>query len=132
MSTLKSPEPVSASDFERELRERLLRKKSGKAESSKELSVTDDASVGVSSLVSEISAQSIENVNRLIAGLQGMRKKLDDTRDRIQRDISQHAAHSQAVIELTKIVSDAMLSIDKPAVTEVASPNVSPTEQPEE
>ena len=124
--SVKSPELVRVADFERDLRERLLRKKTGKA--SKELSVIDEATVGVASVVSQISAQSVQEVDHLIAGLQGVRKKLDDTGERIQRDIGQYAAYSQAVIELTKIVSDGMASIDKPA-SEVASPSVSPSSQ---
>jgi hypothetical protein len=128
--SVKSPELVRVADFERDLRERLLRKKTGKA--SKELSVIDEATVGVASVVSQISAQSVQEVEHLIAGLQGVRKKLDDTGERIQRDIGQYAAYSQAVIELTKFVSDGMASIDKPAASEVASPSVNPSNQSDE
>jgi hypothetical protein len=128
--SVKSPELVRVADFERDLRERLLRKKTGKA--SKELSAIDEATVGVASVVSQISAHSVQEVEHLIAGLQGVRKKLDDTGERIQRDIGQYAAYSQAVIELTKIVSDGMASIDKPAASEVASPSVSPSDQSDE
>ena len=129
MSTLKSPELVRAADFERDLRERLLRKKSGKAEKTIEVRATEEASVELASFVSQISAQSVQEVDHLIAGLQGVRKKLDDTGDRIQRDIGQYAAYSQAVIELTKIVSDGMVSIAKPPTSEVVSPSVSPVDQ---
>jgi hypothetical protein len=132
MSILKSPELARAGDLERDLRERLLRKKSGKAGNSVGLRAIDEASVEVASVVSQISAQSVQEVDHLIVGLQGVRKKLDDTGDRIQRDIGQYAAYSQAVIELTKIVSDGMVSIDKPPTSEVASPSVSPMDQSEE
>jgi hypothetical protein len=132
MSILKSPELARAGDLERDLRERLLRKKSGKAGNSVGLRAIDEASVEVASVVSKISAQSVQEVDHLIVGLQGVRKKLDDTGDRIQRDIGQYASYSQAVIELTKIVSDGMVSIDKPPTSEVASPSVSPMDQSEE
>jgi hypothetical protein len=132
MSILKSPDLARAGDLERDLRERLLRKKSGKAGNSVGLRAIDEASVEVASVVSQISAQSVQEVDHLIAGLQGVRKKLDDTGDRIQRDIGQYAAYSQAVIELTKIVSDGMVSIDKPPTSEVVSPSVSPVDQSDE
>jgi hypothetical protein len=132
MSTLKSTELVRATDFERDLRERLLRKKSGRAGNSDEARATEEASVEVASFVSQISAQSVQEVDHLIAGLQGVRKKLDDTGDRIQRDVGQYAAYSQAVIELTKIVSDGMASIDKPPASEINSPSMSPADQSDE
>jgi hypothetical protein len=90
MSILKSPELARAGDLERDLRERLLRKKSGKAGNSVGLRAIDEASVEVASVVSKISAQSVQEVDHLIVGLQGVRKKLDDTGDRIQRDIGQY------------------------------------------
>jgi len=129
MSTLKSQELARAAAFERDLREQMLRKKVGK---SNDMRATEEAAVEVASMVSQISARSAGEVDHLIAGLQGVRKKLDDTGDRIQRDIGQYAAYSQAVIELTKIVSDGMVSIDKPPASEVASPSVSPADQSEE
>jgi hypothetical protein len=49
----------------------------------------------------------------LIAGLQGLREKLNSDGDRLHRDIAQHAAFSQAVVDLTKIVSDGMTSVNK-------------------
>jgi hypothetical protein len=132
MSTLKTPKIARASDLERDLRERLLRKKSGKAGNSVAVRASDEAAVEVTSMVSQISAQSIQEVDHLIVGLQGVRQKLDAAGDRIQRDIGQYAAYSQAVIELTKIVSDGMVSIAKPPTSEVVSPSVSPVDQSEE
>jgi hypothetical protein len=66
-----------------------------------------------SSLVSGISVQSVHEIDHLIEGLQGLRQKLDNDGDRLHRDIVQHAAFSQSVIELTKIVSDGMASVNK-------------------
>jgi hypothetical protein len=126
MSTLKSQELMRTAVVERDLRQELLRKKSGKSGDMRE---TEEAAVEVASMVSQISARSVWEVDNLIAGLQAVRKKLGDTGDRIQRDIGQYAAYSQAVIDLTKIVSDGMVSIDKNSATEVASPSVSPADQ---
>jgi len=68
MSTLKTPEIARASDLERDLRERLLRKKSGKAGNSVAVRASDEAAVEVTSMVSQISAQSIQEVDHLIVG----------------------------------------------------------------
>ena len=48
MSTLKTPEIARASDLERDLRERLLRKKSGKAGNSVAARASDEAAVEIS------------------------------------------------------------------------------------
>ena len=66
-----------------------------------------------SSLVSGISVQSVHEIDHLIEGLQGLRQKLNNDGDRLHRDIVQHAVFSQSVIELTKIVSDGMASVNK-------------------
>jgi hypothetical protein len=66
-----------------------------------------------SSLVSGISVQSVHEIDHLIDGLQGLREKLNNDGDHLHRQITQYAALSQSVIELTKIVSDGMASVDK-------------------
>jgi len=66
-----------------------------------------------SSLVSGISGRSVQEIDHLIDGLQGLRQKLNSDGDRLYRQIVQHAAFSQSVIELTKIVSDGMASVNK-------------------
>ena len=59
-----------------------------------------------SSLVSGISVQSVQEIDHLIEGLQGLREKLNNDGDNLHRQIMQYAAFSQSIIELTKIVSD--------------------------
>ena len=66
-----------------------------------------------SSLVSGISVRSVREIDHLIEGLQGLRQKLDSDGDRLYRQIVQHAALNQSVVELTKIVSDGMASVNK-------------------
>jgi hypothetical protein len=46
-------------------------------------------------------------------GLQGLREKLNKDGDRLHREIVQYAAFSQSIIQLTKIVSDGMASVNK-------------------
>ena len=66
-----------------------------------------------SSLVSGISVRSVQEIDHLIEGLQGLREKLNNDGDRLHRQIAQYAAFSQSVVELTKIVSDGMASVNK-------------------
>ena len=66
-----------------------------------------------SSFVSGISVRSVQEIDHLIEGLQGLREKLNNDGDRLHRQIAQYAAFSQSVIELTKIVSDGMASVNK-------------------
>jgi hypothetical protein len=75
--------------------------------------VTRDASNDYSDLVSGMSVQSIQEIDHLIEGLQGLRQKLNIDGDRLHQAIAQYAALSQSVIELTKIVSDGMVSVNK-------------------
>jgi hypothetical protein len=128
MSILKSPGLTrNETAFEIDMRDLLRRKNSRMSNESEE------ANMAVSSLISQISGQSVLEIDRLIEGLQGVRKKLDDDGDRIQRDIGEYAAFSQSMIELTKIVSDGMTILNKgstkpPEARAVASPSVSPAQ----
>ena len=109
MSILKCPGLTrNETAFEIDMRN-LLRSKKSKVSNE-----TEEASIEVSSLISQISGQSVREIDHLIEGLQGVRKKLDDEGDRIQRDIGEYATFSQSIIELTKIVSDGMTFIKAP------------------
>ena len=66
-----------------------------------------------SSLVSGISVRSVQEIDHLIEGLQGRREKLNNDGDRLHRQIARYAAFSQSVVDLTKIVSDGMASVNK-------------------
>jgi hypothetical protein len=66
-----------------------------------------------SAFVSGISVRSVQEIDHLIGGLRGLREKLNNDGDRLHRQIAQYGAFSQSVIELTKIVSDGMASVNK-------------------
>jgi hypothetical protein len=66
-----------------------------------------------SSFVSGISVRSVQEIDHLIDGLQGLREKLNSDGDRLHHAITQHAAFSQSIVELTKIVSDGMTTVSK-------------------
>jgi len=75
--------------------------------------VSTEPAPDYSSLVSGISVRSINEIDHLIDGLQALREKLNIDGDRLYRAITQHATFSQSVVELTKIVSDGMTSVNK-------------------
>ena len=109
MSILKSPGLTrNETAFEIDMRNLLRSKKSGASNE------TEVASIEASSLVSQISGQSIREIDHLIEGLEGVRKKLGDEGDRIQHDIGEYGTFSQSIIELTKIVSEGMTFIKAP------------------
>jgi hypothetical protein len=66
-----------------------------------------------SSLVSDISVRSVQEIDHLIDGLQGLREKLNNDGERLHRQIAQYGAFSKSAVELTKIVSDGMASVNK-------------------
>jgi hypothetical protein len=73
MSILKSPGLTrNETAFEIDMRNLLRSKKSGASNE------TEVASIEASSLVSQISGQSIREIDHLIEGLKGVREKLDD------------------------------------------------------
>jgi uncharacterized protein with von Willebrand factor type A (vWA) domain len=127
MSTLKSPGLVpNQSAFEVDMRNLLrARKANGSAEVSSE---SEERNVELASMISQISFRSVQEIDSLISGLQGMRQKLDDDGDRIQRQIGQYVSFSQSIVDLTKIVSDGITAIKTMAPEIVELPRVSPTD----
>ena len=75
--------------------------------------VGSESTPDYSSFVSGISVRSIEEIDHLLDGLQGLREKLNSDGDRLHHAITQHAAFSQSIVELTKIVSDGMTTVSK-------------------
>jgi hypothetical protein len=127
MSTLKSPGLMpNQSAFEVDMRN-LLRGK--KANGPAEVSVEgEERNVELASTVSQISLQSVQEINHLISGLQGIRHKLDDDGDRIQRQIGQYVSFSQSIVDLTKIVSDGMTALKTMAPEVIELPKASPAD----
>jgi hypothetical protein len=105
MSTNGSTNNVTA--IETDMRDVLRERKARLSDVSRE---TDN---DYSSLVSGISVRSVQEIDHLIDGLQGLREKLNNDGDRLHRQIAQYGAFGQSVIELTKIVSDGMASVNK-------------------
>jgi hypothetical protein len=79
----------------------------------------------LASLITQISSRSVHEIDHLIAGLHGLREKLNNDGDRLHRQIEQHASFSQSIVQLTEIISDGMASVKQavPAPADVAQRN---------
>jgi hypothetical protein len=113
MSILKArglPRSDKPAEIEGSIRE-LVRRESSAIRQPGDISAqaTDD----LSSLVHRVSGESTREIDYLIDGLKGLRKKLDDDGRRVQREIVEYASLSQSVIQLTKIVSEGMTHVKK-------------------
>src|SRR5580704_7200382 len=104
MSTNGSTNNVTA--IETDMRD-VLRERKARLSNARE---TDN---DYSAFVSGISVRSVQQIDHLIESLQGLREKLNNDGDRLHRQIVQYGAFSQSVVELTKIVSDGMASVNK-------------------
>jgi hypothetical protein len=93
--------------IETDMRDVVRERKAGLSDVSRE---TDN---DYSAFVSGISVRSVQEIDHLIEVLQGLREKLNNDGDRLHRQIAQHGAFSQSIIELTRIVSDGMASVNK-------------------
>jgi hypothetical protein len=68
---------------------------------------------GFSDLVLQISGRSVQEIDHLIVGLQGLREKLNYDGGRLEHEIANYAALNEAVVQLTQIVSDGMAQVNK-------------------
>jgi DNA anti-recombination protein RmuC len=59
-------------------------------------------------LLRQVSKTSLDEIDNLVRELQTLRRKLQTDGDRIQREIAEHGALSQQVMQLTKIISDSV------------------------
>jgi hypothetical protein len=68
----------------------------------------------LSTLLDRVAGTSAREIDNLIGELQFLRRKLQTDGSRIQRDITEYAALSQSVMQLTKIVSDSVKKLPDP------------------
>ena len=71
----------------------------------------DDKGGQASSLMERVTLESTLEIDRLIGDLNKLRRRLEDEGNRVQRDLADHSAFSQSVIQLTQIVSDSMAHV---------------------
>jgi len=71
----------------------------------------NDKGAQASSLMERVTLESTLEIDRLIDDLNKLRRRLEDEGNRVQRDLADHSAFSQSVIQLTQIVSDSMAHV---------------------
>jgi hypothetical protein len=71
----------------------------------------NDKGAQASSLMERVTLDSTLEIDRLIDDLNKLRRRLEDEGNRVQRDVADHSAFSQSVIQLTQIVSDSMAHV---------------------
>jgi hypothetical protein len=74
-------------------------------------SVREASVESLNSLLGRVSETSRREIDNLIDELQMLRGKIQSDTDRIKRDIAKHAAVSEHVLQLTKIVSESVQNL---------------------
>jgi hypothetical protein len=87
---------------------------------------TDSTTVSdnVSSLLQRVSANSVQEIDRILMRLEILRDKLSDEGARIQREIAEYASLSQAAMQSINVIAES-LSLRKGPLTSAA-----PTKEP--
>ena len=62
----------------------------------------------ISSLLQRVAANSVQEIDRLIADLQILRDRLQLEGERVQREIVEYATLSQAAMQSTKIITESL------------------------
>jgi hypothetical protein len=62
----------------------------------------------INSLLQRLAGTSVQEIDRLIADLQSLRETLSTEGARVQREIAQYAALSQAAMQSTKVLAETM------------------------
>ena len=71
----------------------------------------NDKGEQASHLIGRVTLDSTREIDQLIGDLSNLRRRLEDEGNRVQRDLADHSAFSQSVVQLTKIVSDSMAHV---------------------
>jgi predicted nucleic acid-binding Zn-ribbon protein len=67
----------------------------------------------LAALLHRLSEVSTNEIEKLIDGLQALRKQLQNAGNRIQRDIAEYAELSQQIMQLTAIISDSVKKLPR-------------------
>ena len=67
----------------------------------------------LSTLLGRLSETPIQEIDKLIDGLQALRKNLQNANSRIQRDIAEYAALSEQVTQLTSVICDGVKKLPR-------------------
>jgi hypothetical protein len=76
---------------------------------------TEPSSDTANSLIQRISGASIEEIDRAIVELQGMRETLKREGERVQRELTSYATTTQAALSSVKSITDSLSQWKQPA-----------------
>jgi hypothetical protein len=62
----------------------------------------------VSTLVERVSISSVQEIDRIIAELNGLKQRLQQESDRVAREISEFATLSQGAMQSTKVIAEGL------------------------
>ena len=77
----------------------------------------NDGRIGVDyigSLIQRVSANSLQEIDRLISYLKILRERLHGEGERVRREIVEYATLSQAAMQSTKIIAESMGHLKRP------------------
>src|SRR5215212_3206010 len=77
--------------------------------------MTEPSSDTANSLIQRISGASIEEIDRAIVELQGMRETLKREGDRVQRELTSYASTTQSALSSVKSITDSLSQWKQPA-----------------
>ena len=76
----------------------------------------------VGSLLQRVSVNSVQEIDRLIGDLRGLKQRLEHEGERIQREIGEYASMSQAAMHSTRVIAESLTHLrknaDAPATSE--------------
>lgn len=68
----------------------------------------DFSANNINTLIQKVSGASVQEIDKLIAELQGLRNYLQNEGERVQREIMNYAQLSQATTNSTKVIAESM------------------------
>ena len=68
----------------------------------------------IGSLIQRVSANSVQEIDRLISDLQILRERLHEEGERVRREIVEYATMSQAAVQWTKIIAGSLRHRKRP------------------
>jgi hypothetical protein len=77
----------------------------------------NDGRIGVDyigSLIQRVSANSVQEIDRLISYLRTLRERLHDEGERVRREIVEFATLSQAAMQSTKLIAESLSHLKRP------------------
>jgi hypothetical protein len=72
------------------------------------------AADNIGSLIQRVSANSVQEIDRLISYFETLRERLHDEGERVRREIEEFATLSQAAMQSTKIIAESLSHLKRP------------------